>query len=101
MVEKRSFMIEDGSVLVKDDELWNKVKKKLNIKFHSMPVYDEKHIKTKVKEFHGVVNTSFCGNKIPQEGVHHTCIAFISIDSVMKMEKKFIHKFIWKNACIK
>ena len=47
MVEKRSFMIEDGSVLVKDDELWNKVKKKLNIKFHSMPVYDEKHIKLK------------------------------------------------------
>ena len=42
-------MIEDDSVLVKYNEIWNKIKKKLNIKFHSMPVYDEKYIKAKVK----------------------------------------------------
>ena len=28
------------------------------------------------------------GDKVPKEGVHHTCIACISIDSVMKMKKK-------------
>ena len=90
-----SFMIEDDSVLVKYNEIWNNVKKILNIKFHSMPVYDEKYIKTKIKEFNGVVNTNFWGNKILKEGVHHTCIACISIDSVMKMKKKrIIHKFI-------
>ena len=27
-------------------------------------------------------------NKIPKENVHYTCIACITIDSVMKMEKK-------------
>ena len=59
--EKRnmSFMIEDDSALVKYNEIWNNVKKTLNIKFHSMPVYDEKYIKAKVKEFNGVVNTNF------------------------------------------
>ena len=36
-----SFMIEDDSVLVKYDEIWNNVKKALNITFHTMPVYDE------------------------------------------------------------
>ena len=40
-----SFMIEDDRVLIKYNEVWNNVKKALNIKFHSMPVYDEKHIK--------------------------------------------------------
>ena len=50
-----------------------------------MPPYDEKYIKAKVKEFNGVVNTSFWGDKIPKEGMHHTCIACISTDSVMKM----------------
>ena len=35
-----SFMIEDDSVLIKYNEIWNKIKKTLNIKFHSMPIYD-------------------------------------------------------------
>ena len=30
------FMTEDDSVLVKYNEIWNKIKKTLNIKFHSM-----------------------------------------------------------------
>ena len=43
------FMTEDDSVLVKYNDIWNKIKKTLNIKFHGMPVYDEKYIKAKVK----------------------------------------------------
>ena len=53
-----SFMIKDDSVLDKYNEIWNKIKKTLNIKFHSMPVYDEKDIKAKVKEFNGVIKTN-------------------------------------------
>ena len=90
-----SFMIENDSVLAKYNEIWNKVKRILNIKFHSMPVYDDKYIKTKVKEFNGVVNTNFWCNEIPKEGVYYTCIACISIDSVIKLKKKrIIDKFI-------
>ena len=44
-----SLMIEDDSVLVKYNEIWSNVKKTLNIKFHSMPVYNEKYIKAKIK----------------------------------------------------
>ena len=36
------FMTEDDSFLGKHNDIWNKIKKTLNIKFHSMPVYDEK-----------------------------------------------------------
>ena len=54
-----SFMIEEDSVLTKYNEIWNKIKKKLNIKFHSICAYDKKYMKTKVKEFNGVVNTNF------------------------------------------
>ena len=89
------FMIEYDSVLIKYNEIWNKIKKKINIKFHSMPVYDEKYMNVKVKKINGVVNTNFWGDKVPKEGVHHTCITCISVDSVIKMEKKrIIHKFI-------
>ena len=71
------------SVLIKYNEIWNKIKKTLNIKFHSVLVFDEKYIKVKVKESNGVVNTNFCGNKVPKEGADYTCI---SIDTVMKMK---------------
>ena len=79
-----SFMIEDDSVLVKYNEIWNKIKHTLNIKFHSMLVYDEKYIKAKVKEFSGVVNANFWGNKAPKEGVNHTRIAYISYENGKK-----------------
>ena len=88
MVEKMSFVIEDDSVLVKYNESWNKIKKTLDIKFYSKPVYDEKYIKTEVKTFNCVVNTIFWSNKIPKERIHCTCIAAICIDSAMKMNKK-------------
>ena len=59
-----------------------------------MPVYDEKYIKAKVIEYNGVIETNFLGNEVPKEGIYYTCIACINIDSVMKMDKKIIHKFI-------
>ena len=81
-----SFAIKD--VLDKYNEIWDKIKEALSIKFHSMPAYDEKYIKAKVREFNGVIKTNFLGDEIPKESMHYTCIACITIDSVMRMEKK-------------
>ena len=53
-----------------------------------MPVYDEKYMKANVRGFNGVIKKNFLGDEIPKENVHHTCIACITIDSVIKMEKK-------------
>ena len=52
---KMSFMIKDDNVLDKYNKIWDKIKEKLNIKFHSMPIYDETYIKAKVREFDGVI----------------------------------------------
>ena len=53
-----------------------------------MPVYEEKYLKTKVREYDGVIKTNFLGNDVPKENMHYTCIACITIDYVMRMEKK-------------
>ena len=82
-----SFMIEDDSVLVKHNEIWIKIKKTLNIKFHSMPIYDEKYIKSKIEEFNGAVNTNFWSDAVQKQGMHCTFIACVSTDSVMKIGK--------------
>ena len=60
----------------------------MNIKFQRKSVYDQKHIKVKAKKFNGVVNTKFLGGEVPKEGVHYTCIACTSVDSVMNIGKK-------------
>ena len=52
-----------------------------------MPVYDEKYIKAKVREFNGVIKINVLGDEIPKEIMHYTCIAYITIDSVMRMER--------------
>ena len=39
-------------------------------------------------EFNDVIKTNFLGDEIQKENMHYTCIACITIDSVMKMEKK-------------
>ena len=83
-----SFVIKDDDVLDKYNEIWDKIKETLSIKFHSTPVYNEKYIKAKVREFNGVIKTNFLGDEIPKESMHYTCIACITIDSVMRMEKK-------------
>ena len=84
-----SFLIKDDEVAEKYEQIWNVIKTKLKIKFHSEPVYEYKYLKLKVREYGGVIKTNFLGNVIPKENMHYTCIACITIDSVMKMDKKY------------
>ena len=66
-----SFVIkDDDDVLDRHNEIWEKIKEKLNIKFHSIPVYDEKYVKTKVREFNGVIKANFLGDGVPKENEH-------------------------------
>ena len=85
------FRFEDNSVLIKYNEIRNKIKV-AGLKFQSKPVYDEKYIKTKVKTFNGVVNTIIWGDKIPKEGVHYSYIAAIIIDSVIRILSSILRK---------
>ena len=62
-----SFMIKDGSVLNKYNKIWDKIKEKLSIIFHSEPVYDQTYIKAKVREFDGKIKTNLLGDEIPKE----------------------------------
>ena len=61
-----SFVIKDYDVLDKYNEIWDKIKGELNIKFHSILVYDEKYIKAKVREFNGGIKTNFLDDEIPK-----------------------------------
>ena len=93
-------MVKNDDVLDKYNEIWNKIKKILSIKFHSMPASDERYIKAKVREFNGVIKTNFLGDEIPKENVHYACIACITIDSVMRMKKKELSTSLFRRMQI-
>ena len=59
-----SFLIKDDEVWDKYDKIWDVIKNKLNIKFHSEPVYEHKYLKVEVREFNGVIKTN---NDMPKK----------------------------------
>ena len=83
-----SFLIKDDEVWGKYEQIWDVIKNKLGIKFHSKPTYEQKYLKSKVGEFDGVIKTNFLGNGVPKQNIHYTCIACITIDSVMRIDNK-------------
>ena len=74
------------------------IKNKPGIKFHSERIYENKYLKAKVGEFSGVKNTNFLGNDMPKENMNYTCIACITIDSVMNIDKKN-HPQVYLEEC--
>ena len=53
-----SFFVRDDSVLDFYNKIWDKIKEKLNIKFHSKSVYDETYTKVKARELDGKIKTN-------------------------------------------
>ena len=93
-----SFFIKDNEVWDKYDKIWDVIKNKLNIKFHSKPVYEYKYLKAKVRTFNCVIKTNFLNNGMPKENVHYSCIACITVDSVINFHKKN-HPHIYLEEC--
>ena len=83
-----SFLIKNNEVWEKYEGIWNVIKNKLSIKFNNKPIYKIKYLKAKVREFDGDIKTNFVGNGLSKENMYYTCIAYITIDSVLRMNKK-------------
>ena len=74
------------------------IKDKLGINFHSEPIYEYRYLKAKVREFDGVIKTKFWGGDVPKENMRYTCIARITIDSVLRINKKN-HPQVYLEEC--
>ena len=61
-----SFLIKDDKVWEKYKQIWDVIKNKLSIKFHSKPIYERKYLKAKVRKFDRGIKTNFLGNDVPK-----------------------------------
>ena len=82
-----SFLIKDDEVREKYKQIWDVIKNKLGIKFYSESIYEQKHMRSKVRDFDSVIKTNILGNGVPKEKMHRTSIACITIDSVKRIGK--------------
>ena len=57
-----SFLIKNDEVWEKYEDIWDVIKNRLDIKFHSEPIYEEKYLKAKIREFDGDIKANFLGN---------------------------------------
>ena len=93
-----SLLIKDDEVWEKYDNIWDAIKNKSGIKFHSELIYEQKYFKAKVREFDGMIKTNFLGNGVPRENMHYTCTACRTIDSVLKIDKRN-HSQVYLEEC--
>ena len=85
-----SFLIKDENLLEKYNEIWETVSNIIKKEFDIKPVYNEKHLKTKIKSYNGKINTNFHNNKIPKEGRLSMYLStVILIDSVYWKDKNY------------
>ena len=60
-------------------------------------MYNEKHLKTKIKSYNGKIIANFQNNEIPKESSKFICLSVILIDSVFRTGKIIILNCLWKN----
>ena len=70
-----------------------KIRDLIGKKFDAEPVYSDKYIKIKIKSYNNYIRTTFHGEanskKVPKENCSYKCLSLISLDSVIRMDKKY------------
>ena len=87
--ETTSFRIDDEKLLEKYKTVWTKIEDLKNIILNSLPVYDDRYIKTKIRTLDDRVCTNFRGLKVLEDDKEWQSFCVISIDSLLVYDKKY------------
>ena len=98
-----TFVTDNEIVYDKYIEIWEVIRKLLEVKFAANPFRDDKFLKAKLKIFNKVNRTTFNddNNKsnIPKERSHYICIPAIYIDTVLKIDRKRVYPQAYLEQC--
>ena len=91
---KMSFFTTNTEFLERYTAIWEKISNSINKNFDSDPVYKDKYINTKIRSYNNDIITNFCNidnknNKLPEENKPYECVSLISLDSIIKFNKKY------------
>ena len=86
-----SFIVKNKQLFKKYTKIREKIEGLMRINFESKPVYGDhdKYIKTKIKIYAGSKITNFHNKKMPKDKAPCKCLSIITIDSVIRVNKKY------------
>ena len=91
---KMSFLTDNNEFLEKYTKIWGKISDLIDKKFDSDPVYNNKYINTKIRSYNNDIITNFHdtdnkNNKLLEKNKPYRCMSLISLDSIIKINKKY------------
>ena len=91
---KMSFFTDNNEFLERYTKIWEKISDLIDKKFDSDPVYNNKYINTKIRSYNNDNITNFHdndnkNNKLPEKNKAYRCMSLISLDSIVKINKKY------------
>ena len=91
---KMSFFTTNNEFLERYTAIWEKISDLVNKKFDSDPIYNNKYINTKIRSYNNDIITNFRNidnknNKLPEKNKPYKCVSLISLDSIIKINKKY------------
>ena len=96
-----SFRIDDEKLLEKYQAIWTKIDDLKNIKLNALPVYDDRHIKTKIRTFGDKVYTNFRGLNASEDDMECESFTVPSTDSLLVYENKYYLQVYLDNCAYK
>ena len=92
------FCIDDEKLLEKYKAIWTEIEDLKNIKLNTLPVYDERYIKTKIRTFSDKIYTNFRGLNMSEDDIECESFTLISVDSLLIYENKYYLQ-VYLNNC--
>ena len=89
-----SFFTNNNKLLERYTAIWEKISDLVNKKIGSDPIYNNKYINTKIRSYNNDIKTNFDtidnkNNKLPEKNKPYKCVSLISLDSIIKINKKY------------
>ena len=94
MVPEKCLLTDNNEILERYTKIWEKISDLIDKKFDSDPVYNNKCINTKIRSCNNDNMTNFHDidhkiNKLPEKNKAYKCMSLISLDSIIKINKKY------------
>ena len=89
-----SFSIDEGNLLEKYKAIWTKNEKVKQTESNALPVYNDKHTKTKISTYGDKNYTNFRGLYVSEDDIKSEFSTIISTDSLLVHKKNITCKHI-------
>ena len=101
-----SFLTDNNEFLERYTQIWEKISDVIDKKFDSDPVYNNKYINTKIRSYNNDIITNFHdndnkNNKLPEKNKAYRCMSLISLDSIIKINKKYYPQTLLQECAYK